>query len=112
MALGSVRPPFIQSVTCGYRRARVTYEETTKKPLCSFVSFVVSPTLPHKPVHQPHNEAQHDAQQNARRDWEEERGVLAAVADVARQSSEGDIHTAGDQGYTAEDDQQSACDDQ
>ena len=71
--------------------------------MCSVVKWV----SPHEAIHQPHNKAQHDAQDDAGCDREEDGGVLAAVADVARQLSEGNIRAVSEYNDDADQEQQS-----
>jgi len=58
-----------------------------------------------EPIHDPHHHAQHDTQDDARRNWEEERGVLAAVVDVAGQTSKRNADSVGEEYTEANHDQ-------
>ena len=59
-------------------------------------------------IHNPHNQAEHKAQDDARRNGKEDSRILAAIIDVARQTPERNAGTSSNENAQANHDQQPA----
>src|SRR5690242_18953317 len=88
-------------------RHEIKFIEYCQKPGCPR-----SNRLSKKAIHDPHDKAEDDAQDDAARDWEEKSRVIATVIDVARQSSERNASASGKENAQTDHNQQPADPDQ